>query len=345
MFFQIIKITLMTLLLLSHSNGCFAAADNRIFSLLVVDSQAGNPYDEVRGVMIKTLHGDGYRQGENLKIDFTVTGNDSKQGEEIIRTALAKQHYDVIYVGGTVATISAKNVLVGNMTQPVIFSSATDPVGIGVIKSFSSRPFANFSGVSYPVPPRTRFKFIKHFLPNAKTLGLIYADMPQSHSYNQWVTDLIANDPEFQGLKVIFRPVPLVTGENGDKIMAESAIPIIKELAPQVDAFIKPNDQLGTRRQFAEVVFNTANKPLIGITKDDVMGSWGATAVIYPSHQSIGEQTARMIKALFEGKKINGIMPEWPKQYGFAIDLQKTKKFNITVPVELLQLAGENIIK
>ena len=330
---------------LTFSSASMGQEDARVFKLLILDSQQGNPYDEVRSALAKTLAMHGYVEGKNLRSTLTVAGNDARAGERILRDELKKDRYDVIFVGGTVATISAKNVLLGNMDQRVVFAAPTDPVGIGVIKDFASPPFANFTGVCYPVPPRARFKFIRRLLPSARTLGLIYADMPQSKSYNKWVQDLIASDPEFKQLKILFRAVPLITGENGDKRMAESAVAHISELDSQVDAFIKPNDQMGTRRQFAEVVYKTATKPLIGITKNDVMDGWGSTAVIYPSHASIGEQAAQMIQALFEGKNIAEIPPEWPRKYGFALDLPKTRQFKISVPVELLQLAGENIIK
>lgn len=324
---------------------CMAQPNAGMFKLLILDSQKGNPYDEVRSALANALKAHGYVEGGNLRTTLRVTGNDAREGERILRAEIRNDRYDVIFVGGTAATISAKNVLLGDMSQRVVFAAPTDPIGIGVIKDFTSRPFANFTGVCYPVPPRARLKFVKRLLPNARTLGLIHADMPQSHSYNKWLEDLMVRDPEFKGWKIIFRAVPLITGENGDRLMAETAIPHIRELDRQVDAFIKPNDQLGTRRLFAEMVYKTATKPLIGITKDDVMARWGATAVIYPSHASIGEQAARMIGKLFEGQNVADIPPEWPRTYGFAIDLAKTRRFAITVPVELLQLAGDNIVK
>lgn len=325
-------------------SGAHAQSAARVYTLLIVDSQKGNPYDEVRGALLKALAGYGYVDGRNLKTNMLVTGNDIKAGEDILSQEV-KKAYDVIFVGGSAATISAKQVLYGNMQQPVVFGSPTDPVGIGVIQAFDSAPTANFTGVCYPVPVKARLRFIKRLLPHAKTFGLVYADMPQSHSYYRWLQDLISHDPEFADIRIISRRVPLITGEDGDVQMAQAALAPIRELNDQVDAFIKPNDQMGTRRLFAEAVYKTASKPLIGIVKDDVMGQWGATAVIYPSHDSIGEQAARMIKELFEGKSITQIPPEWPAKYGFAVDLPKTRQFNITVPVELLQLAAGNIIK
>lgn len=324
------------------SAGDIVPQSPRVHTLLILDSQEGNPYDEVRASLFQTLAQYGYVEGVNLKTFIHFSGNDIQQGEDILKNALASA-YDVIFVGGTAATVSAKNALYGK-PQPVVFGSPTDPVGIGVIKDFTSKPEANFTGVCYPVPVKARLKFIRNLMPKAKTFGLIYADMPQSHSYNAWIAHLLENDQEFKGIKVLYRAVPLVTGEDGDRIMAEKAKEHLKELDIQVDAYIKPCDQMGTRKSFAEVIFQTSNKPLIGLVKDDVMGGWGAMATIYPSHDSIGRQTARMIKELFEGRKVGDIMPEWPAKYGVAVDLGKAKLFGMDISVELLQLAAENIV-
>jgi len=316
---------------------------SKTFKLLILDSQKGNPYDEVRSALLTSLAGFGYTEGKNLKTTVMFSGNDLKVGERILKDEV-KNDYDVIFVGGTAATIAAKNTLYGK-AQRVVFGSPTDPVGIGVIKDFHSRPSANFTGVCYPVPVRSRLKFLRRLMPKARTFGMVYVDMPQSHSYNRWIENLLKSDREFKDITFIYRSVPLVTGENGDRAMALQAKKYLAELDAKVDAYVKPCDQMGTRSNFSEIVFSTSQKPLIGLVKDDVMGNWGATATIFPSHESIGHQAARMIKMLFEGKQVGDIVPEWPHQYGVAVDLKKAKRFGMEIPVEVLQMAGEHIVR
>ena len=322
-----------------------AVEEGRIYSLLIVDSQLGKPYDEIRTALATALESYGYVEGKNLLTRIRATENDVKAGEAVIRAEVAEHRYDVIYVGGTVATLAAKNVLLGNRRERVIFAAATDPVGIGVIHDFTSRPRENFTGICFPVPVKARFRFIRQLMPEARTIGLVYADMPQSHSYRKWVQHLLEADPEFRDLKVIFRSVPFVPGEQGDRAMTDAATKQVLAINDKVDLFIKPNDQMGTRRDFSEMVYQNATKPLIGLVRDDVMGRWGATAVVYPSHQSIGRQAARMIKDLFQGARIADIAPEWPKEYGFAVDLAKTRQFALRVPLEIIQMSGQDIVK
>ncbi|MEG3640171.1 ABC transporter substrate-binding protein [Magnetococcus sp. PR-3] len=313
------------------------------FRLFILESQLGSPYQEAREALLQSLASYGYRKGQNLHVTIHSASNDVERGVKLLKQSQPSR-YDVIYTGGTVATIAAKQVLLGQ-DIPVVFASPTDPVGIGVIDSFIYPPKANFTGVCYPVPVKARLRFVRQLMPKARTFGLIYADMPQSHSYNRWLQELIKSDPEFQDINILFQAVPLITGEDGDQRMADAAIPMIKSLDPQVDAFIKANDQLGARQPFAEHVSQYATKPLIGLVRQDVMEQWGASAVIYPSHSSIGKQAAKMVKRLLDGEAITNLTPQWPAKFGYAVDLRNTRKHRIVVPVGLLQLAGENIIK
>ncbi|MEW8505409.1 MAG: ABC transporter substrate binding protein [Candidatus Thiodiazotropha sp.] len=338
---SIIRYSLVLLLVAWVALAQSAPETGRKYRLFILDSQQGSPYSDVRKSMLDSLREYGYIEGENLQLVFRTAGNDIDKGKAVLSSQTTKNH-DVYYMGGTVATVAAKQVLYGK-SVPVVFASPTDPVGIGVIDAFNTPPKGNFTGVSYPVPVNSRFRFIRELMPQARRIGLIYADMPQSHSYNAWIKQMLENDPYFEGLEVSFRQVPLIKGEDGDRRMAEMAVPLIKELDSEVDLFIKPNDQLGSRQHFAQTVYAHASKPLIGIVKNDVMQDWGAMAVIYPSHDSMGQQAAVMVRDLFEGKSIKEITPQWPARFGYAVDLTKAKRFGITIPVGLLQLAGENI--
>ncbi|MBT2988064.1 MAG: hypothetical protein KME48_04380 [Candidatus Thiodiazotropha sp. (ex Ctena orbiculata)] len=337
----LLRYSLVLLLLTWFGEALSAAQNDGNYRLFILDSQQGSPYSDVRLSMLDYLGQYGYVEGKNLQLAFHTAGNDIDKGEAILKSEAAKG-YDLYYMGGTAATVAAKRVLYG-AAPPVVFASPTDPVGIGVIDGFNIPPKSNFTGISYPVPVDSRFRFIRELMPQARRIGMIYADMPQSHSYNEWIRKMLDHDPYFKDLEVVFRKVPLVKGEEGDRRMAEMAIPLIQELDSEVDLFIKPNDQLGARRHFAKMVYAHASKPLIGIVKKDVMEDWGATAVIYPSHRMIGKQAAAMIRDLFEGKPIREIPPQWPAHFGYAVDITKAIQFGITIPVGLLQLAGENI--
>lgn len=126
--------------------------------------------------------------------------------------------------------------------------------------------------------------------------------------------------------------------------MAMLAEKYILALNSKVDLFLSPNDQMGAQKPFAERTFKVATKPLIGLGKDDVIKNWGATMSFYPSMEDIGKQVAKMIYKLFTGTELRQITPPWPNS-GIAFDLKKLKQFNISIPEDLLEKAGPNIIR
>jgi putative tryptophan/tyrosine transport system substrate-binding protein len=320
-----------------------APEPGRVYRLLLLDSQAGSPYEEVRIAMLDTLAEFGYRAGENLHLTQQSSGNDLARGIALLE-AEQDSNPDVIYVGGTLATIAAREVFFG-ARLPVVFAGTTDPVGIGVIDDFDHPPKANFTGVCYPVPIKARLRFIHHLLPEARRFGLIYADMPQSRSYNAWLRRALEEEPLFGDFEILFRSVPLIKGEQGDQQMAALALPLLQELDAQVDAFIAPNDQLGSRSEFAKLFARHASKPLIGLVRNDVMEGWGAVAAVFPQNSSIGRSAAEMVRDLFEGRSLSEIQPQWPERFGYAVDLGRAQALGVRVPVGILQLAGGNIVR
>jgi putative ABC transport system substrate-binding protein len=169
--------------------------------------------------------------------------------------------------------------------------------------------------------------------------------MPQSHSYKNWLEKALKK-PNLSDLEITYRIVPLITGDKGTKEMAQMAKDFALELNDSVDVFMTPNDQMGISEDFIRNVSENSTKPLIGISRNNVTERWGATAVIYPSHLSMGRQSGKMIIRLLEGASIKDIPAEEPEENGFAFDLNKVKEFGLTIPMKFIELAGEqNIIR
>jgi putative ABC transport system substrate-binding protein len=324
----------------------FAATGNamKTYKLLIIDSQKSYPYEGARNAMLRQLASYGFIEGKNLIVDRFSVGNDINKAENILRQELPK-NYDVIFSNGTVVTQAAKKVAWGNARHRFVFAAVTDPVGLGVIEDFINPPKANFTGVCYPVPAISRLKFVRYIFPKAITIGLIYSDMPQGHSYRKWMEAALLEEPSLKGIKIIFRMVPLIKGDiKGQQMMTELARKYVLELDPLVDVFLSPNDQMAAEQSFPRMVYKTATKPLVGISRKDVMEGWGATISMYPSELSAGRQCAAMIKKIFTGDDIAAIIPQWPKENGIAIDLRKARHFGISIPIQVIEMAGDDII-
>ena len=217
-------------------------------------------------------------------------------------------------------------------------------MGAGVIEDFASPPTHNFTGVTYAIPVEERIKFVKRLMPEARKIGLIYAEMPQSLGYNNWLRDYVKDNPGCHGCEIFFRSVPFVESKGGMIRMALESKKHIKELDQKVDLFLSSNDQLASQPFFPKNVYELSTKPLVGLNKKDVMEKRGAAMSIFPATKGIGRQTAKIIKRLLEGAPVKDVMPEKVKAYGVAFDMAKTRQFGIEIPDDLLRQAGQNIV-
>lgn len=311
--------------------------------LVVIDSERGEPFSSVRQAMLEALAEDGYKDGQTLNIHYASLSNFPGIAQNLWNISGHRKH-SYFFINGTIAAAAYKNLAFDDGQHAFIFCAVTDPVGMGLIDGFKIPPKANFSGVSYPVPVKERFRFVKRLFPNARKIGLVYADMPQSHSYRGWVEDLLKNDAEFKGLEVVFRMVPFVPNEGGHKRMAMLAERYVRELDSQVDLFLAPNDQMGVQQPFSEMVHRVASKPLIGIGQREVREGWGATAAISPSLHALGKECATMVRQMLDGKPIRQILPAAPKTFEIAIDAAKARAFGARLSDDLLRDANTRLI-
>ncbi len=316
----------------------------------IVDSDDAEPYETARRSMVAALAQAGYVDGGSIAIERHDIDNDEARAQATLRF-IASDPPAVVVVNGTVAARAAKATLEGSAI-PVVFTSVTDPVGEALIDDFDVPPPANITGVAYGVPIHLRFNTIKRRFPHdparALRIGLVHSSMPQSRGYRRLIEAALAGAFEgdddlktyarLAGVEFVFREVPFRLGADGLEQMVAAARDQVRAIDGQVDVFVSPSDILGTSRPYAEMVFATATKPLVGLGREDVVDGWGALGSIYPSVPDIGEQAAAMLVRLFEGEPISAIRPETPRRTGYALDLGKARRFGIEVPQEVLDL-------
>lgn len=333
------------ILFFSLSENREAKCETKQYKILLIASEHGEPYQSVIDSMTYELSKMGYIKDKNLTIKYYSLDHYKGRAKSILKQE-ADVNYDLITVFGTVGTIALKEIILDDPDyKKVVFSTITDPVGVGVIDDFINPPKHNFTGIAYPVPVRERFNFIKKVMPEVKKIGFIYADMPQSHSYNKWVKDFLKNDPEFKDYEIFFREVPFVKSKGGMIRMAKESKQYIKELDQKVDIFLSANDQLALQPFFPKNVYELSTKPLVGVGRPDVMEQRGATMAIFPTPEGIGRQTAKIMKRLLEGASVKEIIPEETNEFGIAFDMKKIQQFGIKVPEDILIQAGNNIVK
>jgi putative ABC transport system substrate-binding protein len=334
-------LTIALLALAIFSGGQLAAAEQK--KLLIIDSQDGEPYDSARVALLAELAAQGYTEGGNLLVQRFSAGNKDGLATRHLMTEGPKG-YDVIFCNGTIANKAAQAFGHKNPAYTFVFCSITDPVGVGLLSALNQPTDSNFTGVAYPVSVESRLAFIKEVLPAAKKIGFIYANMPQSHSYVAWMK-AACQTPAFSDLEIVYRQVEFVGGDKGHLRMTALAEVQVNELKDQVDVFLTPCDQLGSNREFAEMVAKTApTVPLAALSENEVMQDWGAHFGVFPVQSLSGKQVGGMIARLFAGEPISTIIPTNPTG-AYGLNLKRLQAAGIAVPQSALDKAASYLVK
>jgi len=299
--------------------------------LLIIDSQDQEPYKTLRESMLSQLENLGYAEGKNLEVDYESVGNYSGAAFNLLRRNVIQKQvdYDVIFVNGTIASQGALQFLeendVSGRNLKFVFGNVTDPVGLGMVEELGKPATGLFTGIAYPVSVEERLRFLQRVFGENLTIGFVYADMPQSHSYNKWLEDALQKE-EFKNLKFIFQKVEFVKSDGGHQRMTLLAKEMVKNLNNRVDLFLSPNDQLGSSAEYAQMIAETASKPLVGLAKEK-----GAVLSYAPDLEKNGQKIAQMIVELFSGKAIAEVIPQSSESTIYK-DEELMKKFGITMP-------------
>ena len=300
--------------------------------ILVVDTQNTEPYKTITDSMLRYLAESGTMEVQNVEVSHTSLAQYESSAENIWKVYY-RPNLAVVYVAGTLAARAFMPIMRREPQIKFVFASVTDPVGVGLIDGFRPQN-GNVTGVAFPVPVKERLRFLRKIMPHARTIGLVDSDLPQAVSYRNWLEQILKEDPEFKDLRLIARSVPFIAGDNGTRRMAMTAEPLIRELDPQVDLFMAPNDQMGINPEYARVVSKSATKPLLGVITPDAREHWGAAMTMSPSLPTMGQQAGRMVQRLLAGEPITKVPPEMP-EISIAFDWDLVAKFGLRVPPDL----------
>src|SRR3954454_23447126 len=133
----------------------------------------------VADVLEASLREKGWIRGQNLQIEYRITGGDTDLSQTYARELVALQP-EVLFAM-THTSMAALHAQHSNI--PTVFSMVSDPLGMRYVESFS-RPGGNVTGFT-PFEPSLGGKWvslIKEVVPNLAHLGIVYNPEPGNNS-------------------------------------------------------------------------------------------------------------------------------------------------------------------
>lgn len=270
--------------------------------------------DSVRKGLLEELAKKGYKDGENLTVDFdNAQGNVATAGQ-ISRKFLGLKPDVIVAITTPSAQAMVKTI---NNSIPIVFSAVTDPIDAGLVSSLKNHP-QNVTGIMDAPPIKKQIELIKTFIPSAKVIGVIY-----NPGDNGSVASLkiIREEAKAQGFKLV-EATPVRSSDIQSALLM---------LVGQVDAIYVPLDNMIVSAMKSVASFSLKHKlPLFSADSGSVEA--GALACLGYSYHDAGLKTGALVAEILNGKKTTEIEVASPDKMDIFINRNALETLKISLP-------------
>jgi putative ABC transport system substrate-binding protein len=268
----------------------------------------------------------GYTEGQNVIIEhrFPAEMPDrmKSMAEELVRL-----NVDLLVGAGPTASLALQK---ATRTIPIVFVAAYDPLGIGLVKSYS-RPTENLTGISFPDLLGKRLEVLKEALPQlSRAVVLMHTtDASRAHRY----IDAVEGDAHKLGLSV--EALQISSAADLDTAFASIANDQKTGLAAAPEPmFVTQRKKIGELALLHGLPFISHNEEYV---KAGALMSYGAVV------PAIFRRAGVYIDKILKGERPGDIPVEDPTKYRLVINLKSAKSLGLTLPPTLLTRADEVI--
>ena len=273
----------------------------------------------------KTLPDLGWISGTNLQIDARFGDNDDdlrEKAKELVGLAP-----DVILAMAPPSVVALQKI---SRTIPIVFAAATDPVGLGLVRSLA-RPGGNATGFL-----TAEFGF------GAKLLGLLKELAPDIRKV------IIATDLENRSAAPQFAAIQAMAFSAGVELLLLEFDKGVTE--GQIADFAQSGNGGLIALRLASVIAHrafiiqlAAQHRLPAVYPLRIFAADGGLISYGPDAVDQFRQAASYVYRILKGEKAADLPVQAPTKYALVINLKTAKTTGITVPASLLARADEVI--
>jgi putative ABC transport system substrate-binding protein len=270
----------------------------------------------------------GWIEGKNIRVDYRFAEGKRERLAELTAD-LVRLKVDLIVVTGVQSALAAKK---ATTTIPIVFASAPDPVGLGLVSSLA-RPGGNVTGLSNLAPELNtkRLEILKDAVPKLARVGLLWT--PGASGGEIQLKEL---RPAAQALKLKLEEITTQPDAKG----LESAFQAAKQ--KQVGAIMTSAGRrlFGERKRIVELA-GKYRLPAIYIQKEYVDD--GGLMFYGADYDDLYRRAAVYVDKILKGAKPADLPVQQATKFEFVINLKAAKQIGLTLSPEFLSRANRVI--
>jgi putative tryptophan/tyrosine transport system substrate-binding protein len=279
-----------------------------------------------RHALAQRLNELGWIEGRNIAIEYRWAEGRSERAAEIA-AEYVRLKVDLIVTAGTPLIIAAKR---ATATIPIVFATAGDPVGTGLVESLA-RPGGNVTGLSVQAADLAgkKIELLREIVPSLRRLAIL-ADIDSPAGVVQMNEAVAAaRTLGLDTIKIEIRKV-------------DDFAPAFESIKIGADAISVANGPLmATHRVLINALALNAGLPTVHGGREHIEA--GGLISYAPNFPDLHRRAADLIDKILRGAKPANIPVEQPTKFDLAINLKTAKLLGLTVPPTLLAIADEVI--
>ena len=281
---------------------------------------------EWTAAFVQRLRELGWSEGRNLTIEYRWAEGRSERFAEIA-AEFVRLKVDVIVTHNTLPPLAAKQ---ATSVIPIVFATAGDPVGTGIVESLA-RPGGNVIGLSSQQPESAgkRLEILSEFVPGLRRLAVLFEP---GNPFSVVEFDGVSTAARTLGLELI----PFEIRRAGE------IAPAFESIRSRAQAiYVFPNPVLFVNRIRINILAVGARLPTMYAVREYVEA--GGLLSYGPNWPQMWSRAAGMVDKILRGAKPGDIPVEQPTKFDLVVNLIVAKALGIEIPVTLLARADEVI--
>jgi len=303
-----------------------SAHAQQVRTIGLLGSGSGAAQQEWTAAFLRRMRELGWEEGGNLKILYRwAEGRNERFGD--IANELVKLNVDLILTHNTVLTLAVKQ---ATSSIPIVFATAGDPVGSGVVASLA-RPGGNVTGLSGQAPDTAgkRIEILREMAPRLKRLGVL------TEPANPYAAlDVKEVERAARTFKVDVQIFELGASETIDAT--------INSLNGTVEAlYVLPIPHFYANRVQINEAAIASRLPTMYVIREYVQA--GGLVSYGPNWPSMWRRAADLVAKVLSGVKPADIPVQQPTEFDLVINSRTARALGLAVPPALLARADEVI--
>ena len=281
---------------------------------------------EWTAAFVQRLRELGWSEGRNLTIEYRWAEGRSERFAEIA-AEFVRLKVDVIVTHNTLPPLAAKQ---ATSVIPIVFATAGDPVGTGIVESLA-RPGGNVIGLSSQQPESAgkRLEILSEFVPGLRRLAVLFEP---GNPFSAAEFDGVSTVAPTLGLELI----PFEIRRAGE------IAPAFESIRSRAQAiYVFPNPVLFVNRIRINILAAGARLPTMHSVREYVDA--GGLLSYGPNWPQMWSRAAGMVDKILRGAKPGDIPVEQPTKFELVINLTVAQALGLDVPPTLLARADEVI--